>query len=322
MAGFIVLWTPRLRAGLLLGVTSAVYFLTLKLIVMPHFLHGGESFIWQWQGLTPPGHPGFGGVLMTLVGNPLYALRTLLIRDKLLYFVQLALPLAFLPWRRPVGYFLSIPGLLFTLLTVDSEPLIKISFQYTAHWFGFLFIAVVVVIESLEPDRVPVGQSWQHEAAARRVASLGVLAIVMLIASYQYGAVLQQHTVRGGFAPFKFSWNEQDAARYADLRALIAEVPKDAKIVASEYLVPHVSNRADAYTLRLGLYDAEYLLFQIDPRYQEGTSLPRSFGRRELQHVRQALSQDFGVVDRRNAYVLARRGYSKEANAEVLPLLR
>jgi uncharacterized membrane protein len=317
MAGFVVLATPRVRAGLALGVVSVLYFLAMKMAVMPRFLHGGESFIWQWSGLTPPEHPGFGGVLMTLVGNPLYALRTLLIREKLLYFVQLAAPLAFLPWRRPIGFYLTIPGLLFTLLTVDSPPLIQISFQYTAHWVGFLFVAVVVNLEALGATSARPGAG---EAPSR--AWLWSVAALTLITSYQWGAVLQRHTVRGGFAAYKFGWTSDDEERYAGLRALIAQLPPEAKVVSSEYLVPHVADRADAYTLRLGLYDAEYLLFQIDPRYENGTTLPRSFGRYELKYVRQALTRDFGVLDRRGPYVLARRGQTQEKNQEVLELLR
>jgi uncharacterized membrane protein len=317
MAGFIALATPHLRAGVVLGAVSVLYFMGMKLAVMPRFMHGGESFIWQWRGLTPEEHPGFGGVLMTVVGNPLYALRTLLVPEKLLYFVQLAVPLAFLPWRRAIGFYLTIPGLLFTLLTVDAPPLVQISFQYTAHWVGFVFIAVVANIEALG-----VASGRPGEAEARRRAWLGAVAALTLIASYQFGAVLQRHTVRGGFAQYKFDWNAEDEERYAGLQALIAQIPPDAKVVSSEYVVPHVSNRADAYTLRLGLYDAEYLLFQLDPRYENGTALPRSFGRFEAKYARQALRADFGVVDRRGAYVLAQRGHSMQGNGDVLSLLR
>jgi uncharacterized membrane protein len=317
MAGFIALATPRLRAGLVLGAVSVVYFLVMKVAVMPRFMHGGESFIWQWRGLTPEEHSGFGGVLMTVIGNPLYALRTLLVREKLLYFVQLAAPLAFLPWRRPIGFYLTIPALLFTLLTVDAPPLVQISFQYTAHWVGFVFIAVVANLEA-----VVVTSRRPGEAAGRRGAWLATIAALTLITSYQYGAVLQRHTVRGGFAKYKFGWTAEDEERYAGLRALIAQIPPDAKVVSSEYVVPHVSNRADAYTLRLGLYDAQYLLFQLDPGYENGTALPRSFGRFEAKHARQALTSDFGVVDRRGPYVLAQRGHSTAGNGEVLRLLR
>jgi len=61
-------------------------------------------------------------------------------------------------------------------------------------------------------------------------------------------------------------------------------VPPRAKIVASENIVPHVSNRPDAYTLRMGLFDADYLLFEAPRGGEEGT------------YVKDALAGQFGVV--------------------------
>jgi uncharacterized membrane protein len=318
LGGFIVLATPRVRAGLCVLGVAGVYFVVMKLGVMPRFLHGGESFVWQWQGLAPAENQGFAGVLMTLFGNPLFALRKLLEQQKLLYVLQLAAPLAFLPWRRPIGLWLSIPGFLFTLLTVDAPPLIQISFQYTAHWVGFVFVGLVVTLEALGRPRYP----GDARGPIRRHAALATVLLLTLITTYQYGAILQRHTVRGGFAPYKFGWTAADAARYAGLRRLIDQVPPDAKIAASEYLVPHVSNRADAYTLRLGLYDAEYLLFQLDPRYNDGTQLPKSFWPREKHNLRAALGADFGVLAREGPYVLARRGHATSRNAATLAEIR
>ncbi len=78
----------------------------------------------------------------TVIGNPVFMLTSLLEPEKFLYLVQLGAPLCFFPWRRPVGYLVSIPGFFFTLLGTKYLPLVQISFQYTAHWTAFLFIAV------------------------------------------------------------------------------------------------------------------------------------------------------------------------------------
>jgi uncharacterized membrane protein len=201
---------------------------------------------------------------------------------------------------------------------VDAPPLIQISFQYTAHWVGFLFLAVVVNLESMGRP------TFAGDAAgpSRRRAWLAAIALLTVITSYQFGALLQQNSVRGGFAQYKFDWSDADRERYVGLRALIDQMPADAKVAASEYLVPHVSNRADAYSLRLGPYDAEFLLFQIDPGYERDTTLPRSYSRKERDFARQALTSGFGVVEQRGPYVLARRGHDASQNAAVLSQLR
>jgi hypothetical protein len=72
-----------------------------------------------------------------------------------------------------------------------------------------------------------------------------------------------------------------------------------------------VSSRPDAYTLRLGVYDAEYLLF---------SRVPAAAG--ELEQARGALaSGSFGVVVAGERYVLARRGHDPAGNAAVIEQL-
>jgi hypothetical protein len=89
---------------------------------------------------------------------------------------------------------------------------------------------------------------------------------------------------------------------------MIARVPPRAKIAASETVVPHVCSRPDAYTLRLGVHDAEYLLF---------SRVPAADG--EVEQARAALGGGgFGVVAGGSHYVLARRGHDTAGNAAVL----
>ena len=85
-------------------------------------------------------------------------------------------------------------------------------------------------------------------------------------------------------------------------------MPPRARIAASETVVPHVCSRPDAYTLRLGVYDAEYLLF---------SRVPAAAG--EVEQARAALRDGgFGVVASGSHYVLARRGHDPAGNAAVL----
>ena len=110
---------------------------------MPHVLRGDSSFIWMYRDLVPSGDASFGGVLKTAIANPAYTLNTLLERDKVLYLLNLFVPLAFIPLRRPIGFFCCILGFFFTLLSTGYGPLIQTSFQYTANWTAYLFIAIV-----------------------------------------------------------------------------------------------------------------------------------------------------------------------------------
>jgi uncharacterized membrane protein len=304
LGAYLLLTGRRPKAGLSLALLGAGYFLVMKGVVMRQALGGKDSFVHQYADLLPPGGKGgFAGVLETIFGNPAFTLDTLLERDKLIYLLQIMLPLAFFPLRRPVGLLCSVQGFFFTLLSTKYPPQIQISFQYTAYWIAHLFIAIFANLAWLTRTAAVYGRqarAWKSSWVAAMVAGT-------LVTSYQFGAVFQQNTARGGFGPYHFGINAEDLKRRADLGALLAKVPPLAKIVSSENIVPQVSNRPDAYTLRHGLFDAEYLLFNV-PAWSA-----------ERDHVLQALrSGEFGVLAESGAFVLAKRGHPDQDNGRVL----
>ena len=302
LGGFIALGTARVRAGLVLVVVAMVYFFAVKLVAMPHFTEGNDYYLEQWRALVPEGGHGSTSVLMTVLGNPIFTFRSLLEQQKLLYFLQLGAPFAFFVWRRPIGLYLSLPGFFFTLLTVNAPPLIQISFQYTAHWTAFLFVAVVANLKAVSQP----GAAGDGLHSVRRHAWLATIALMTLLTSYQFGALLQQNTVRGGFSQYKFGRTAADRERYQQLWSLLDQVPPQAKLAGSMFTLSQASNRPDAYYLRLGYFDAEYLLFELPPQ------------RNEVRSLQEALQGEFGVIQREGPFVLARRGQGTEANEAIL----
>jgi uncharacterized membrane protein len=307
---YLILSGERPRAGLVVTLAGAAVFGALKFAIMPRFLGGSEAYVHQYKNLLGPGQQGFGGVLKTVLGNPFFTLQTLIERDKLIYLLQLFAPLAFLPFRRSIGLLLCVPGFFFTLLATEYPPLIQITFQYTAYWTPFLFIACIAALEGFQQDLAPgkpaAAQAIWSAQAARRGWVIA-LAAATVACSFQYGAILNKRNTRGGFGAYRFGLTAEDHTRHQQVHELIALVPPLAKIVASEMLVPQVSGRPDAYTLRMNLYDAEYLLFESPP------------GGEERDHVIQALHDGaFGVVEVKGPFVLAKRGHPTTRNAEVL----
>jgi len=304
---FLVVTNRRARAGLWLAAVGAAYFVAMKLVIMPLQRGGQEAFIHQYAGLVPDGGRGFSGVLKTVLGNPVFTLEVLLDKEKLVYLLEIFLPLAFFPVRRAIGLLCCIPGFLFTLLSTGYRPLYQISFQYTAHWTAYLFLAVIANLAWLDHEslrRGPAGRAW-------RWAWIAAISLGILVTSYQLGAILQRNATRGGFGVYHFGTTSEDVTRRRNLYDLIDRMPKTAKVVSSENIVPQISNRAFSYTLRMGIHDAEYLLFSVPP------------GGDERKHAREALEPGtFGVVAERGQYVLARRGYPTDLNAGVLSRIR
>ena len=304
---YLIVTNREARSGVWLAVAGAAYFVVMKLIVMPYQRGGHEAFIHQYAGLVPDGGRGFSGVLKTVFGNPVFTLGVALERDKLIYLLEIFLPLAFFPLRRAIGILCCVPGFLFTLLSTGYRPLYQISFQYTAHWTAYLFIALIANLAWIHREarrRGPAGVAWQRSWIV--AISLGVL-----VTSYQFGAILQHNATRGGFGIYHFGTSSEDVERRRTLHELIAMVPKRAKVVSSENIVPQLSNRAYSYTLRMGIADADDLLF----------CLP--IGGDERSRVLEVLPDgSFGVVAERGQFVLARRGHPTDLNSGVLSRIR
>ncbi len=296
IGAFLVFSGRRPRAGAIVAAVSGAYFVIMKFIVMPR-LAQHSAFLYIYQGLLPAGENSFGGVLKTVIGNPGFVVSTLLERAKLVYVLQFLAPLAFLPLKRPIAILLLVPGFLFTLLSTGYAPTVEISFQYAMHWTMFLFIGLVVAIE------------WARRSdLARARAWVAVVVVGTLACSNQFGAILHHETARGGFGGYPFGRTEVDVQRGKALAELVAMVPPRATIVGSETVVPHVSNRPNAYTIRIGLYDAEYVLFSLAPT----TPDERNYTSAVLR------SPQYGVIATRPGFALLRRGAPQTDNQKVL----
>jgi len=294
----------HVRAGVVMTFVGGLTFGIMKFIVMPKYTGGHQSFLHQYQDLVPPGGNGYPAVLVTVFANPFYTLTTLLERDKLFYMLQILGPVVFFPLRRKVGLLACIVGVFFTLLSTRYPPQIQISFQYTTYWTTFVFIAVLRNLQWLR-------NTQDRGKFAPSKAWLAAICATMVLSSIQYGAVLGTRNAKGGFGDYRFGLLPGDHEKHRQVYSLLGLLPGDAKVVASEMLVPHVSNRKNAYTLRTGVYDADYALFETPTRGDEGRNL-RPFLEKG----------DFGVVDVQGHYVLAKRGAKTKRNEEILRLVQ
>jgi uncharacterized membrane protein len=300
---YLIMTGERPRAGLVVTIISAAYFVGIKLILMPHFLNGYPAYINQYEGLLPEGDNGFGGILKTVFGNPAFTVTSLLEHDKVLYLLEIAAPMAFLPWRRPIGLLLSVPGFLFTMLATHYPPLLSISFQYTAYWTSFYFIAVVANLAWLR-RREQGGARWARNS---RRAWLVAMTAGTIVTSYQLGIVLQHNTAWGGFSPFHVGVTDADRARHADLYELIKLIPQEASVSASESIVAHVSSRKNAYSLRIGFNDADYVLVRLPT------------GGDDRVHVIDALRSGlYGLQAQKGDFALFRKGLKPDTAAAFL----
>jgi uncharacterized membrane protein len=282
---------PRLGAWLTL--LPSVWFVIVKFVIMP--LAGPWWFSDIYRELFAPGESGYGSVVKTILINPSFFLKTLLTEAKLSYALHLFAPLALLPLRRPALWLLAIPGFVVTLMTTGYAPTTSISFQYTTHWIPFLFGATAIALSG---------------GATR--ASLLALCFGVFCHSYVFGAILQHDSFTGGFNRVQFEMSADERQRYADLKTIAARIPPRASLAASEPEVPHLSNRPNMYTLKIGVGNADYVLVYRRRLVNEAR-----------QHLQEALdTTQYDLFASQGDYLLFRRGPTSKAGREALRSLR
>jgi uncharacterized membrane protein len=296
----------RPRAAVLGGAIAGVYFVLVKFVVMPHSGPHGETatFVDMYSDLAPSGEFTLGGVLRTLLTSPLFALNTMLKAEKLAYVLQVAVPVLFLPFRHRRTWLPFISAAMLTVVA-SNEHASEIFFQYTAHWTPYVFAGAVIALGAWRKSGL--------EGRARAAGALAGVCLASVLASYHAGALFQHHTFRGGFRPVQFEWTRADAAQLADFRALSKQIPKNASVVATESEVPQLSARSDAYTMRIGVDNADYILVRVDDIRGEGANRKNL-----LDSLR---TRAYGFVERRGPYALWKRGGDHTKDALGLQLI-
>ena len=236
IGAYVFLVQRRYRFGGLIALSGLVYFVIVVKGIMPAL--GGAVQLHKFAGLTGESGAGFEEIVGSLVRNPL---RTFLYvagdPSRLLYFVQVLVPLLFLPFVAGAAWIMALPAAAVPLLS-SQAPLHDIAYHYSAHLIPFLFYLAITGLARL-PRR------------PRRLPALAIALIVAgLLSSYEYGAIFAKGGA--GFA--------MPDAHDAVLNRFIAAIPAGAAVSTLSDLAPHLTNRDSVYLFPI-VSDATYLLF-------------------------------------------------------------
>jgi uncharacterized membrane protein len=273
LGAFLALSGHRVKPGLVMAVAGAAYFVVIRFIVMPSF--GSWGFQDVYKNLMPAGARNFGGIIATLISNPMFTFTSLATPEKLRYMLQILLPLAFLPVRRSWLVMSVIPGSIFTIMTTEYAPTIDIGFQYSAHFTPYVFTAAAVCLATFGGAGVGL---------VRRRAALATVIGATVLCGVFWGAVPPRDRVHGGFSMMTMKApTEADIQKDKDLRALHAMIPPDASVAMSEAEMTHVS-RLNMKGLR-DTWDADYILYAVGSGYGGGTNAERALASGSFEKV-------------------------------------
>ncbi|WP_434043240.1 MULTISPECIES: DUF2079 domain-containing protein [Sorangium] len=238
----------RTRLGWVTIATSLVYFVVVKLFFMTSagiIMSGKDaySFAYYYQELMP-NRSGLGGLLVSLLTNPVFALKVMLAEPKILFLLQLFVPLCFLPFLAKPGRWMLAYGLMFCLLA-SRDAVFSIHFQYSAVLFPIAFALAPIGLKRAA-DSAPAayfGLDGRRLSRALLAATLVASALV----SWKFGGLVENASFRGGFSRVARRLTPDQEATYAWVRQQVEAIPPGAVVGATSKMGPHISNRKEAY---------------------------------------------------------------------------
>ena len=282
---FLIATRHRPKVGLIILAVSLAYFVSLRFAIMPAF--GQWGFAEHYHQLFPEGEHSFVGIVKTIVSNPVYTFTTLLTAEKLRYALQILMPLAFLPLRRPHLALSVVAGSYFTILT-DYAPTHDIGYQYSGYFIPYIFPAAALALDAIR--RSPHGVARQRAAVAALIAGT-------IITTTHWGAIPPREHFHVAYGDFDFKPPTQkniDEQRYID--ELMKLVPRDAILGVTDREMPHVSNRIECGNMSTGYQGIDYILYTTDH------AIPT-----EREQYEAALRAGYTVADQRPGLVLLKR---------------
>jgi len=240
---------PRMaRAGWITISASVVYFAVVKRFFMTSadiFMSGKNSysFAYYYDDLIP-NHNGIGGMLLSLVTNPVFVVKTVMAEAKLVYVVTLFLPLLFLPFVAKPGRVMLVYGLFFCMLATRGA-VFSPHFQYSSVIIPAAFALTPEALRQIEDGRLARAIGLDGHRLSRALVPAAFAA--SLLVSWKFGGVLENQAFKGGFVRVARSLSDKDRETYAWVRENAAKIPEQARVGVTNRVGAQVSNRKIAY---------------------------------------------------------------------------
>ena len=252
-AAFLLLSRRSIKHGVIVLLVSCAYFALSTYLLNTY---GTGVMVSRFDNLILHEEEGLLGAVRTALTNPLYLLTQLFTTganntNKLFYFLQMLLPLAFLPFcsKKPSRWLLLVP-MLMNLLTYYQYQY-DIGFQYQ---FGITAFLVYAMILNAREMKAP---------ARARLVGMGAFACLCL---YLFTVAPKVTTYIDRYYDYEDSWRAKEA--------VLDTLPHDASVTASSFLIAHIADRDEIYEINYHKdeggkikTDTEYVVF--DMRYKE-----------------------------------------------------
>jgi uncharacterized membrane protein len=230
---------------------------------------------------------------------------------KFSYLLHILVPLVFIPLRRPALLLLLVPGIFFTVLT-NWPATYSLKYHYSTHFIPYVFGGLILYLSFIKK---PTNEETAGAKSSRGAVGAALFAVVfvMLCHTTVFGLILAPSSFIGGIQPVSYTMTPKETKRLTDLESLIAMIPKNASVTATDWDVPHLSNRARIYAIGQRRDAGKYLLLGPD-------SFPLARTKQNIHAIMEA--NPYGFVAQAGTMTLWKKGHTPKDPKEAKTVRR
>lgn len=213
--------------GVVITIVSGIYFVLITNWLTKHG-DGSSMAASRFGHLTIDPSAGFAGIVKNVLTDPAYFFSLFFTEQSLTFFLQIMVPLAFLPFltKKISRYLLMLPFIIMNLVIgYNYGYACQINYQYIFGPSCLLLYMSVLNLDDLDTEK---GKSFVYCGAAA--------SILMLTSS-----------ISGTWGYYTRYTNAKD--HFDKMHACLDSVPEDASVAANTWYQPHISNRDEVYLL-------------------------------------------------------------------------
>ena len=313
------------RRGLIVCVLSFGYMLVLTNLIMPLFSADiSQRFMMERFGQYAEGDEASTlQIIWGMVSNPLRFIQQLFtpFSRTVTYLLGQWLPLAFIPAIAPGSWMIAGFPLL-KLFSAQGMSVLAITIRYAMTVVPGLFYGSILWW-SKQQEKSPEAELPSPKFRRFWVACI-CLSLIFTVTSNPNRTLY--FLIPDSIQPWVYVSLDEQWPRSQNMRSLLAQIPPDASVAGTTYLIPHLSSRREV--LRFPLYQLindqgqlvamDYIiadLWQLQ-RYQVAFSGDRDALRAIVETTdRLTSTQEYGILHFHNGLLLMRRGVTSNPDA-------
>ena len=313
------------RRGLIVCVLSFGYMLVLTNLIMPLFSADiSQRFMMERFGQYAEGDEASTlQIIWGMVSNPLRFIQQLFtpFGRTVTYLLGQWLPLAFIPAIAPGSWMIAGFPLL-KLFSAQGMSVLAITIRYAMTVVPGLFYGSILWW-SKQQEKSPEAELPSPKFRRFWVACI-CLPLIFTVTSNPNRTLY--FLIPDSIQPWVYVSLDEQWPRSQNMRSLLAQIPPDASVAGTTYLIPHLSSRREV--LRFPLYQLindqgqlvamDYIiadLWQLQ-RYQVAFSGDRDALRAIVETTdRLTSTQEYGILHFHNGLLLMRRGVTSNPDA-------